>query len=89
MHQGQAFNQLLRDAKIHEEMLCALSESTVLPLMSADAEHPHSEAKKTAAAPKSWHPLGSERSHRHQPPQPAAQEHGPEGHFVTISLYTC
>ncbi|KAL6079546.1 hypothetical protein STEG23_038101, partial [Scotinomys teguina] len=88
VHEGQAFKQLLPDAKIHEEMLCALSESTVLPLMSSDTEHPHPKAKKTAVAPKSQHPLGSERSHHHQPPQSAAQERGPEGHFIHISLYT-
>lgn len=88
MYKGQALSQLLPNTKIHEEMLCVLRESTVLSLMSTDTEHPHPKAKKTAVAPKSRHPLGSGRSHHHRPPQPAAQEHRPEGHFINISLYT-
>lgn len=53
VHKGQAFDQLLPDAEIHEEMLCALSESPVLPLVSADTERPHPEAEKAAVAPNS------------------------------------
>lgn len=53
LHEGQTFNQLLPDTKIHEEVLCAISEGPVLSLMSTGAEHPYPEAKKTAVAPKS------------------------------------
>lgn len=86
VHKGQAFDQLLPDAEIHGEMLCALSESPVLPLMSTDTERLHPEAEKRAVAPNSWPSL--EQCCHHQPPQPAAQEHGSEGHFINISLYT-
>lgn len=89
MHEGQAFNQLLPDAKIHEEVLCAIGASPVLPLMSSGTQHPHPEAKKTAVAPKPQHALGSEGSRHHGPPQPEVQEHGPDGHrFTNILLYT-
>lgn len=88
LHEGQTFNQLLPDTKIHEEVLGAISTSPVLSLVSTGTEHPHPEAKKTADAPKSWHALGSERSHHHGPPHPDTQEHGPEGHFTNISLCT-
>ncbi|GAB1299257.1 A disintegrin and metalloproteinase with thrombospondin motifs 12 [Apodemus speciosus] len=78
MHEGQTFNQLLPDTKIHEEVLCAVSASPVLPLMSSGTQHPHPEAKKTAVAPKPQHALGSERSRHHGPPQPETQELGPD-----------
>jgi hypothetical protein len=51
--EGQTFNQLLPDTEIHEEVLCAISASPVLSLVSTGAQHPHPEAKKTAVAPKS------------------------------------
>lgn len=88
LHEGQTFNKLLPDTKIHEEVFCALSESSVLPFMSTGTEHPHPKATKTAAIPKSQHPLGPERSHHQRPPQPAAKEHGLEGHFTDTSLCT-
>lgn len=88
MHEGQTFNQLLPDTKIHEEVLCAVGASPVLPLMSSGAQHPHPEAKKTAVAPKPQHSLGSEESRHHGPPQPETQEHGPDSRFTNILLYT-